>query len=437
MYVCSVCGYKSLRFMGRCPECGEWETMIEEDDKKLKKFEPLEISKLSDVRGYNKERLSTGISEVDRVLGGGILKGSVILLGGSPGVGKSTLFLQIAGKLRDQGYKVLLVSSEESVMQVKQRADRLNINQDIDITDEENLDKILQNLSKDYDVIFFDSIQALYTENLNSPAGSISQVRFCADKIFRFAKEKDVSVWISGHITKSGIIAGPKTLEHIVDVVLYLEGDKISSLRTLRCEKNRFGPVDEIAFLIMDEDGLKPINDPSYYFVSPSKIPKVGVAYTVITKGSLPVVIEVQTLVHPTFYPMPLRYSVGYDQKKLAIILALLEKKLGYRLARMDIYLNLSGNLKSDDPSMDMAVCASLISSIRNIPLDNSGVFIGEISLTGEFKKPLNFNILESEAKRVGFKRMYSPIQAEHLDWIKIEDISELAKFIGVGVSEA
>lgn len=430
MYICSVCGYKSLKFMGRCPECNEWGTMIEEDRKKGKKFETLKISKLSDVEGYDKERLSTGISEVDRVLGGGILKGSVILLGGSPGVGKSTLFLQIAGKLRDQGHNVLLVSSEESVMQVKQRADRLKVNQDIDITDEENLDKILHSLSKDYDVIFFDSIQSLYMENLNSPAGSISQVRFCADRIFRFAKERDISVWISGHITKSGIIAGPKTLEHIVDVVMYLEGDKVSSLRTLRCEKNRFGPVDEIAFLTMNEDGLRPINDPSYYFVSPSKIPKVGVAYTVITKGSLPVVIEVQTLVHPTFYPMPLRYSVGYDQKKLAIILALLEKKLGYRLARMDIYLNLSGNLKSEDPSMDMAVCASLISSIRNIPLDNSGVFIGEISLTGEFKKPLNFNILEGEAKRVGFKRMYSPTPSEHLDWIKIEDLMELANLL-------
>ncbi len=425
MYVCSVCGYKSIKYYGRCPECGEWNTLMEQVVKSKTKGKDLRILKLGEVDRYGGERYGTGFGDVDRVLGGGILRGSVILLGGSPGVGKSTLFLQVAKHLFKLGLKVLIISAEESILQVKHRAERLGIFSDLDITDEENLDAVLENI-RSYDVVFVDSIQAVYTESVGSPAGSISQVRFCTDKIFRLAKNNDITVLIAGHITKSGVIAGPKALEHIVDVVLYLEGERTSPLRILRSEKNRFGPTNETAFLIMTDRGLKPVDEPSTYFISPSSVPQVGVAYTVITKGSLPVVLEVQSLIHPSFYPVPLRYSVGYDQKKLAIVLALIERKLGIKLSKSNIYLNISGALRSDDTFMDMAVCASIISSVRNIPLDNSGIFVGEISLTGNFKPPANVDLRESEAKRVGFKRLYSPAGKGIIEHIPVRSLTDL-----------
>jgi DNA repair protein RadA/Sms len=315
-YVCSVCGYKAIKPLGKCPNCGEWDTFIREGEFKGKR--KLEVKKLKDVELGEGFRIDTGISILNSVLGGGIFKGSVILLGGKPGVGKSTLFLQIAHYLSRRGYRVLFVSAEESVYQVRQRAERLKVDSDIDITEEANLDTVLENAGN-YDVLFVDSIQAVYTEDISSPPGSISQVRFCADNLFKFAKERGISILISGHITKSGIIAGPKTLEHTVDVVLYLEGDKGGILRMLRAEKNRFGPTDEVGFFTMEERGLFPVEDPSLYFYKPPQVPKVGLSYTVMMKGNVPIVLEIQSLVHYSYYPVPTRHSVGYDPKRLAM----------------------------------------------------------------------------------------------------------------------
>ncbi len=417
----------SLKPLGKCPNCGEWDTFVEEGKKEI--GGKLKVIKLKDVKVKENLRINTGIEGVNRVLGGGLVKGSVVLLGGSPGVGKSTLFLQIANNLHDYGYKVLLVSAEESVYQVKQRAERLNINLDVEITEETNIDYVL-NGAEDYDVIFVDSVQAVYTSDLNSPPGSISQVRFCADKLFKFSKTTNTTVLLSGHITKSGVIAGPKTLEHLVDVVLYLEGEKGNMLRILRAEKNRFGPTDEMAFFVMEEAGLVPIEDPSKYFYTPSDIPKIGVAYTITIKGNIPMVLEVQALVHNTFYPVPLRHSVGYDPKRLAIVLALLEKLLNYKFAKTDIYINIGGGIKTDDSFIDMAVCSSIISSLRNIPLDNAGIFIGEISLTGEFKSPINLEVRENEGKRLGFKRLYSPKPGRTLEWFEVKNLKDLNSII-------
>ncbi len=425
-FVCSVCGYKVVKPLGRCPNCGEWDTFVKEGEFKEKKRAG--IKKLGEVELGEGFRIDTGISVLNAVLGGGIFKGSVILLGGKPGVGKSTLFLQIADNLNRLGYRVLLVSAEESVYQVRQRADRLKVGLEIDITDESNLDAILE-IADNYDFIFVDSIQAVYTEDLNSPAGSISQVKMCADKLFKFSKEHGISVFMSGHITKGGIIAGPKTLEHIVDVVLYLEGDRGSILRMIRVEKNRFGPTDEVGFLTMEERGLFPVEDASLYFYKPPEIPKVGLSYTVIVKGNIPIVLEIQSLVHYSFYPLPIRHSVGYDPKRLAIILALLEKILNFKFAKMDVYINVGGGIKVDDPSADMAVCAAIISSAKNVPLDNLGLFVGEISLTGDFRAPINLDIREREGQKLGFKRIYSPLGGKYLDLVKIGKLGDLAIF--------
>ena len=425
-YVCSVCGYKAIKPLGKCPNCGEWDTFVREGEFKGKR--KFEVKKLKDVELGEGFRIDTGISILNSVLGGGIFKGSVILLGGKPGVGKSTLFLQIANYLSRMGYRVLFVSAEESVYQVRQRAERLKVDSDIDITEEANLDTVLENAGN-YDVLFVDSIQAVYTEDISSPPGSISQVRFCADKLFKFAKERGVSILISGHITKSGIIAGPKTLEHTVDVVLYLEGDKGGMLRMLRAEKNRFGPTDEVGFFTMEERGLFPVEDPSLYFYKPPEIPKVGLSYTVMMKGNVPIVLEIQSLVHYSYYPVPTRHSVGYDPRRLAIILALLEKVLNFKFAKMDVYVNVGGGIKVDDPFADMAVCAAIISSAKNIPFDNLGLFVGEISLTGDFRAPVNLEVREREGQRLGFKRLYSPAGGKFLELVKVGSLRDLTIF--------
>ncbi len=275
-----------------------------------------------------------------------------------------------------------------------------------------------------------DSIQAVYTEDVNSPPGSVSQVRFCTDRLFRFAKERNVSVFLSGHITKTGSVAGPKALEHIVDVVLYLEGERTSGLRVLRAYKNRFGPADEVAFFKMEERGLAPIEDPAVFFASPGERPKVGVAYGSTVKGSLRIVVEIQSLVNFTYYPVPVRHSVGYEHKRLAIVLAILEKILKLKLGKMDVYLKVEGGLSVEDPYADMAVMASVISSLKGIPLDNEAVFVGEISLSGDFKSPPDLDLRVAEAKRLGFKRVYAPVKEVSGSVLPVKDARGLLEVI-------
>jgi len=429
VFVCSVCGYRSLKYFGRCPNCGEWGTMVAEKERReRRKGARLSVVRLGEVEEGRFVRFPTGTEGLDRVLGGGIVSGSVVLLAGSPGVGKSTLFLQVAAHLVKEGREVLLVSAEESAVQVKHRARRMGVPDDIMVAEGENLDGILSSVPEGTDVLMIDSIQSVYTEDLNSPAGSVSQVRFCADRLFRFAKERGVAVLMSGHVTKAGNVAGPKTLEHVVDVVLYLEGDRGSLLRMLRAHKNRFGPTDEVAFFQMTERGLIPIEDPTLFFASPGEWAKVGVAYGVITKGSVRLVLEVQSLTHYSYYPVPVRYSVGYDPKRLAIVLALIEKRIGVKIGKKDVYLNVSGGFRIDEPYGDMAVAASLLSSLKNLPLDNAGVFIGEVSLSGEFRPPPDLSLRVVEARRLGFRRVYVPTEKrfEGVETVPVMDIKGL-----------
>jgi len=429
--VCSVCGYRSLKYLGRCPNCGEWNTFIEKGKREDGRKTELQVKRLKDLEIPDLIRTKTDMEGVDNVLGGGLVKGSVILLAGSPGVGKSTLFLQIADRVSRHGEKVLIVSAEESALQVRQRAERMGITGDILVVEEENLDEVIEGLPT-VSLLLIDSIQAVYTETLNSPAGSVSQVRFCADRLFRLAKRKRITVMMSGHITKTGHVAGPKTLEHIVDVVLYMEGERGSPLRILRSHKNRFGPTDEVAFFQMGERGLEAIDDPSLFFASPGDVAKVGVSYSVIGKGSLRLAVEIQSLVHHTYYPIPMRHSVGYDLRRLAIILALFEKKLNLRLGKRDVYLNVSGGLRVEEPYSDMAVAMALLSSIRNLPADNSGAFVGEISLSGEFRAPPDLPLRANEVRRLGFKRLYAPTKRKFsgLEVVPIFDLKDLSEVL-------
>ncbi len=404
----------------------------EDRTERRKRITRLPVVRLGEVEEGRFVRFRTGTGGLDRVLGGGIVSGSVVLLAGNPGVGKSTLFLQVAGHLVKEGRSVLLVSAEESAVQVKHRAKRMGIPDEVMVAEGENIEEILLSVPEGIDVLLIDSIQSVYTEDLNSPAGSVSQVRFCADRLFRFAKERGVAVLMSGHVTKAGNVAGPKTLEHVVDVVLYLEGERGSPLRMLRAHKNRFGPTDEVAFFQMTERGLAPIEDPTLFFASPGEWAKVGVAYGVITKGSVRLVVEVQSLTHYSYYPVPVRYSVGYDPKRLAIVLALIEKRLEVKIGKRDVYLNVSGGFRIDEPYGDMAVAASILSSLKNLPLDNAGVFIGEVSLSGEFRSPPDLPLRVGEARRLGFKRVYAPTDRrfEGVETVPVMDVRGLSEVI-------
>jgi DNA repair protein RadA/Sms len=398
MYICSNCGYKSLKWIGRCPNCQEWETFIKEDES-VKNYEKVEIKKLKNLEYIREERLISNISEFDRVLGGGILKGSLILIGGDPGVGKSTLALQIGSK-----FKSLYISAEESLNQIILRAKRIGIeSENLYITHSQNLDSIINSLNNSFDLIIIDSIQTIYSEEVPSSIGSISQIRTCAYKLLKLAKEKNVAILIIAHITKEGEISGPKLLEHIVDVVLYLETNE-TNLRILRSYKNRFGPTNEIGIFEMTEMGLKEVNKPEDYFISEINYAKPSIARSIILEGLRPLIVEVQSLIIKTFYPTPIRNSVGYDIRRLNMLLAIMEKYLNIKLRNYDVHINIVGGIKVLDQALDLAVALSIISGLKNFPLNPKLVYIGEIGLTGDVHKVFMMDLRENEAQRLGFE---------------------------------
>ncbi|MEO0159451.1 MAG: DNA repair protein RadA [candidate division WOR-3 bacterium] len=398
MYICSNCGYKSLKWIGRCPNCQEWETFVKEDES-VKNYEKVEIKKLKNLEYIREERLISNISEFDRVLGGGILKGSLILIGGDPGVGKSTLALQIGSK-----FKSLYISAEESLNQIILRAKRIGIeSENLYITHSQNLDSIINSLNSSFDLIIIDSIQTIYSEEVPSSIGSISQIRTCAYKLLKLAKEKNVAILIIAHITKEGEISGPKLLEHIVDVVLYLETNE-TNLRILRSYKNRFGPTNEIGIFEMTEMGLKEVNKPEDYFISEINYAKPSIARSIILEGLRPLIVEVQSLIIKTFYPTPIRNSVGYDIRRLNMLLAIMEKYLNIKLRNYDVHINIVGGIKVLDQALDLAVALSIISGLKNFPLNPKLVYIGEIGLTGDVHKVFMMDLRENEAQRLGFE---------------------------------
>ncbi len=436
-YYCQNCGYKSLKWMGKCPECGAWNSFVEERDKKdtkIKKinYEKAKVIKISEVSFESKKRIKTDLNEFDYVLGGGIVSSSLILIGGDPGIGKSTLLTQIAGLLAGKGIKVVYVSAEESIEQIKLRVDRLKINSNFYFVSDTNLSGILESIEDvKPDILIIDSIQTVYLPELESSPGGVSQVRECANVLMRLAKEKGIIVILVGHITKSGLIAGPKILEHLVDVVLYLEGEKETGFRILRAVKNRFGPINEIGVFLMTEKGLIPHSEYEDFFLTGEE----G-AISCIIEGTRPLLIEVQSLVSKSYIAYPRRTSVGFDPIRLSLLVAILEKKLGFNFRDQDIYVKIAGGLKIKDPSADLAIAVSLISSLLEKKLPSKTLFIGEVGLSGEIRSVRDITLRLKEAEKKGFLKAFIPITRDlrnkdfQLEIISCKKVSEVCKNI-------
>jgi DNA repair protein RadA/Sms len=415
-YVCQSCGYVSPRWIGKCPNCNEWNTFVEEAPSPLKAARKsgvpsnLEPVTFELVEAQQVPRLRIGIDEFDRVLGGGIVPGSLILLGGDPGIGKSTLMMQIAILLKEQ--IVLYVTGEESVQQIKLRADRLQSGnaKNILLLAETNLDLILDVLERSTpDVVVIDSIQTMYRPGLESAPGSVSQVRESTALLLRFAKTKHVPFFLIGHVTKEGVIAGPRIIEHMVDTVLQFEGEANYSYRILRALKNRFGSTNEIGIFEMRETGLHEVKNPSEIFLSERHYGASGSTVVASMEGTRPILVEVQALVTPTSYGMPQRNSTGFDFRRFALLLAVLEKRVGMNLGQFDVFVNVAGGLKIDEPAVDLGVATSIASSLRDIPVDSSSVAVGEIGLGGEIRTIGRIEKRIQEAERLGFKRIVIP----------------------------
>ncbi|HOB83504.1 MAG TPA: DNA repair protein RadA [Bacteroidales bacterium] len=415
VFVCQNCGAESPKWIGRCPSCREWNTYHEEliapasfrESNLPAGLEKRNPKLLDNIEADENKRLNTGISELDRILGGGMVSGSIILLGGEPGVGKSTLALQLALALK--GTKVLYVSGEESEEQISLRARRLkNSNPLCYILSETVLENIFtQSENLKPGLIIADSIQTMSTGMLESSAGSVSQVRECAAQLLKYSKITGIPVVLIGHITKDGTLAGPKVLEHIVDVVLYFEGDNNYVYRILRPVKNRFGSTSEIGIFEMIESGLREVNNPSEMFINQHDEPLSGISIAATVDGLRPFLIETQALVSSAVYGTPQRSSTGYDIRRLNMLLAVLEKRAGFRLAVKDVFLNIAGGIKVTDPAIDMAVMSAVLSSNLDIPIPRETCFAGEAGLSGEIRPVARIEQRIREASKMGFKRIY------------------------------
>jgi len=418
-YVCNQCGYGSASWMGRCPSCGTWQSFVEKkEDQETKKIaiEKLNILSLEKIPEINKNKKTTGIFEIDRVLGGGIVDGEIILLTGEPGVGKSTLLLQSLNNFR-----CLYISGEESASQVSQRAKRLKVNlKNLLFSDNTQIEGIitgLKELRKKIDILVIDSIQTLFSSKIETPSGSLSQIKEIANQIIDFAKKNNLPVIIVGHITKEGEIAGPKTLEHFVDCVLSFEGEKESNFRILRASKNRFGPTDEIGIFEMESEGLKPISNPLIFLENHKEEP--GKAIVGITEGKRPLFFEIQTLTVPTVLAIPRRVVKGLDYNKVLLLLAVARKNLHLSLEKFDLFVNVVGGVNIKSTAADLGFIVSLVSSIKNQPPPKKSLFVGEVGLLGEIRKIYFQEKIEKEAKRLGFSSVYSSKNIKNIKEIK------------------
>mgnify|MGYP006281539509 CR=1 FL=1 len=413
VYLCSNCGAESSKWIGRCNACGEWNSYVEQiiapKTKGAAPFSRGEASPqlLNDITAQEKNRISSGMNETNRILGGGIVPGSLILLGGEPGVGKSTLVLQMAMKLENK--KILYVSGEESGEQIKLRAGRLGYSNELCyVYSETSLEAIISSAENIRpEIIIIDSIQTISTSGLESSAGTVSQVRECAARLLRYAKQTGIPVILIGHITKEGSLAGPRTLEHIVDVVLQFEGDSNYVYRILRALKNRFGATTEIGIFEMLAAGLREVSNPSEMFISQHEEVLSGIAIAATIDGIRPFMIETQALVSSAVYGTPQRSSTGFDTRRLNMLLAVLEKRAGFRLGIKDVFMNIAGGLKVSDPAIDMAVIAAVLSSNLDIPVSRKVCFAGEAGLSGEIRPVSHTDQRIKEASRLGFSKIY------------------------------
>ena len=439
VFVCNACGYESPKWMGKCPGCNEWNSFYEEKVISLSKSNSKtnkEISKpieLNKIESKIESKISTGFNELDRVLGGGLVNGSLILLGGEPGIGKSTLILQICNKIKTEG-KVLYISGEESGEQIKLRADRLNVKNDnllfLSETNIENIEENILNISPK--LVIIDSVQTMFSGEISSAPGSVSQVREITAKIMRTCKENGVTTILIGHVTKDGNIAGPRVLEHMVDTVLYLEGERYFSYRMLRGVKNRFGSTNEIGMFEMQSEGLVEITDPSKVLISEREENPAGSAIIASMEGTRPLLVEFQALTAPTVFGMPRRTTNGIDYNRLALLIAVLEKKVGVNLGNQDVYINIVSGLKINEPAIDLGIIAAILSSFKNKSIDEGTVLIGEVGLTGEVR---SVNLIEKrlkEVEKLGFKKCIIPESNKKLlkenyklDIIGVKNINE------------
>lgn len=417
-YVCQNCGTNSAKWVGKCPACDEWNTYVEEviekgdpaktswrdTDQPTAKQRPVNVK---DIEKGAERRLVTKDAELNRVLGGGIVAGSLVLLGGEPGIGKSTLMLQIA--LSSSKTKVLYVSGEESQQQIKMRADRIGVQSDncfiLSETSTQNIFSQIKEMSPQ--VLVIDSIQTLQTNRIESAAGSVSQVRECTSELMKFAKETNTPVFLVGHITKDGSIAGPKVLEHMVDAVLQFEGDRHLSYRILRTVKNRFGSTSELGIYEMQESGLRQVSNPSEILISQRAEDLTGVAIGATIEGNRPLLIEIQSLVSAATYGTPQRSTTGFDSKRLNMLLAVLEKRGGLRFSAQDVFLNVAGGIRIEEPALDLAVCASLVSSYHDVPISEKVAFAAEVGLGGEIRAVNRVENRISEAEKLGFEEIF------------------------------
>lgn len=417
-YICSKCGFESPKWYGKCPSCGEWNTLNEELNSQQTKnsfsnsFSTVnQVLALDDICGENDERIPTKIEEFDRVLGGGIVKGSLVLLSGDPGIGKSTILLQICQNLGSKGQKILYVSGEESANQIKLRAVRIGVTtKNLFILSQTDLATIVECIKAEKpDIVIIDSIQTMVYEQVNSSAGSITQVRECTNVFMHTAKGLGIPIFIVGHVNKDGAIAGPKVLEHIVDTVLYFEGERNYSYRILRGVKNRFGSTNEIGVFEMTADGLKEVLNPSLMMISGRPKNTSGTCVACVMEGTRPILAEVQGLVCATGFGTPRRMSTGFDYNRMSMLLAVLEKRAGYFFNNMDAYVNVVGGLKLDEPAADLTVALALVSSLKDKAVDDKTIAFGEVGLAGEIRAVNNCEQRIAEAKRLGFERCIIP----------------------------
>lgn len=439
VYFCQSCGAQSPKWIGKCPSCGSWNTYVEEVVVKStggqKVYQPASAApkprKLNEIEYENQSRIVTGNTELDRVLGGGIVPGSLILLGGEPGIGKSTLMLQLAVTLK--GQRILYISGEESEQQIKLRAERIGVsNPDCMVLTEVMMENILHHIAgTSPTLLIIDSVQTLYTQMVESSAGSISQIRECTGQLLKVAKTTGIPVFLIGHITKDGSIAGPKVLEHMVDVVLQFEGDRNHLFRILRSGKNRFGSTAEIGIYEMQNEGLKEVDNPSGALLSQHEDGLSGTSVCVTMEGIRPILLEIQALVSSAVYGTPQRSATGFDLRRLNMLLAVLEKRCGFQLSIKDVFLNLTGGIKVEDPAMDLAVISAILSSNENISVPSDCCFAAEVGLTGEVRPVTRIEQRVMEAQKLGFKEIYvSKYNAKSLDQkkytIRIAGISKV-----------
>lgn len=419
VYFCQSCGYESSKWMGQCPGCREWNTFAEEviDKKtvshsgKLKSIRTAEPTPLSAIRTVDEKRSSTEMKELDRVLGGGIVKGSLILVGGDPGIGKSTLLLQVCRNLAAQNMSVLYVSGEESLQQIKIRAERIGkFTESLELLCETNLDVIREVIErKKPQIVVVDSIQTMYNEEIGSAPGSVSQVRESTGVFMQIAKGMDITIFVVGHVTKEGVVAGPRVLEHMVDTVLYFEGDRHETYRILRGVKNRFGSTNEIGVFEMRSEGLVEVENPSEYMLSGKPEGASGSVVACSMEGTRPILLEIQALVCHSYFNNPRRTATGTDYNRVSLLMAVLEKRLGMQLSDCDAYVNIAGGIRMNEPAIDLGIVLAIISSKKDLIIDDRTICFGEVGLSGEVR---GVNMAEQrvqEARKLGFKRCILP----------------------------